>query len=120
MNHLLNKQNTFQNPDRTWEIIELKVWDKIQQLQKKTDFIFKYIPEELKLGQNWEIAIIKGEERAIISQNLYKYIVENYIWARTQQIPPIHRYKGQGIEGEILVFRKEIFRTIYRRYQSRG
>ena len=43
LRNLLNKQNTFQNSDGTWEIIELLVWDKIQQLQQKTDFIFKYI-----------------------------------------------------------------------------
>ena len=119
--HLLNQQNTFEHGGESWEIIDIKVWDKIQTIKEKTDFIFKYLPSEIKTSQTWDSVIIRGEERALVDQSLYKKIVRTYIWVPIDSIPPNHRHKGEGIEGEnILVLKKNLLGTFRRYFHSRG
>ena len=119
--HLLNNQNTFEHSGESWEIIDIEVWDIIQKVQQKTEFILRFLPNEIRSSQIWNRVIIGGEERAIIEQSLYQEIIRTYIWVPLDSIPPQHRYKGEILGGEsLIVLKRNILGTIKRAFHSRG
>ena len=118
--YLLNNQNTFEHSGESWEIINIEVWDIIQKVQQKTEFILRFLPNELRSSQNWNSVIIGGEERAIIEQSLYQEIIRTYIWVPIDSIPPHHRYKGEIVGDNIIVLKRDLLGTIKRAFHSRG
>ena len=97
------------------------MWDIIQKVQQKTEFILRFLPYEIRSSQIWNSVIIGGEKRAIIEQSLYQEIIRTYIWVPRDSITPQHRYKGEILGGEnIIVLKRNLLGTIKRAFHSRG
>ena len=116
--HYVEEANCFNHEGELWTIIHRDIYKLI--FSNKIDFRYNLLPIVIRNRCTIDL-VYEGEDITFIDETLYIELRNNYTWLPLLKVPTNHWYKGeQVVDRDILIIKKSILPTIFRKFHRKG
>ena len=119
LRYLINQEDTFIDKGIVFAIIKQDLYDNIIFWDKCVEFSYIHLPSVYRNTFHWT-SIRQGEKLTYISPETYRELVETYAWLNIAVIPQQHIHKGEIINENTFVIKKDRLPSIFRHLNCRG